>query len=127
MDRMDWTRTLVDEPGLRPTTSEAFMPIRPTAIAAPKAAKPTCTFPIMGLFVVPFSPTLCLSEVGPAKLINQSCVAAAPSASCWQISRVKTAVNNVKTRACTKPTSRSEEHTSELQSLRHLVCRLLLE
>src|SRR5437899_8042518 len=27
----------------------------------------------------------------------------------------------------TKPTERSEEHTSELQSLRHLVCRLLLE
>src|SRR5262245_65068983 len=26
-----------------------------------------------------------------------------------------------------KPPSRSEEHTSELQSLRHLVCRLLLE
>src|SRR5262245_64207934 len=25
------------------------------------------------------------------------------------------------------PTQRSEEHTSELQSLRHLVCRLLLE
>src|SRR5947199_4377140 len=30
--------------------------------------------------------------------------------------------------ACTTGTaSRSEEHTSELQSLRHLVCRLLLE
>src|ERR1035438_10650416 len=27
----------------------------------------------------------------------------------------------------TKPFHRSEEHTSELQSLRHLVCRLLLE
>src|ERR1035438_4041143 len=26
-----------------------------------------------------------------------------------------------------KPEARSEEHTSELQSLRHLVCRLLLE
>src|ERR1035438_10752002 len=26
-----------------------------------------------------------------------------------------------------KPPNRSEEHTSELQSLRHLVCRLLLE
>src|SRR5262245_63295451 len=26
-----------------------------------------------------------------------------------------------------RPASRSEEHTSELQSLRHLVCRLLLE
>src|ERR1035441_4237946 len=33
--------------------------------------------------------------------------------------------------SCRKPSSimksRSEEHTSELQSLRHLVCRLLLE
>src|SRR5258705_9166497 len=34
--------------------------------------------------------------------------------------------------ACARPTRlcaalRSEEHTSELQSLRHLVCRLLLE
>src|SRR5438045_4965374 len=27
----------------------------------------------------------------------------------------------------TRRSSRSEEHTSELQSLRHLVCRLLLE
>src|SRR5205814_8672492 len=26
-----------------------------------------------------------------------------------------------------RPVNRSEEHTSELQSLRHLVCRLLLE
>src|SRR5437899_5414679 len=26
-----------------------------------------------------------------------------------------------------RPRNRSEEHTSELQSLRHLVCRLLLE
>src|SRR5262245_63910104 len=29
--------------------------------------------------------------------------------------------------AARSPTGRSEEHTSELQSLRHLVCRLLLE
>src|SRR5258705_9222764 len=28
---------------------------------------------------------------------------------------------------CERRTLRSEEHTSELQSLRHLVCRLLLE
>src|SRR5947199_3032254 len=28
---------------------------------------------------------------------------------------------------CARATARSEEHTSELQSLRHLVCRLLLE
>src|ERR1035438_10745040 len=30
-------------------------------------------------------------------------------------------------RASATPATRSEEHTSELQSLRHLVCRLLLE
>src|SRR5947199_605834 len=30
-------------------------------------------------------------------------------------------------RAPAPPARRSEEHTSELQSLRHLVCRLLLE
>src|SRR5262245_63125759 len=30
-------------------------------------------------------------------------------------------------RRCPRPELRSEEHTSELQSLRHLVCRLLLE
>src|SRR5262245_63626379 len=30
-------------------------------------------------------------------------------------------------RRCTPIHQRSEEHTSELQSLRHLVCRLLLE
>src|SRR5438876_8311042 len=29
--------------------------------------------------------------------------------------------------SCWKPTQRSEEHTSELQSPVHLVCRLLLE
>src|SRR5437899_6471599 len=28
---------------------------------------------------------------------------------------------------CPRKSDRSEEHTSELQSLRHLVCRLLLE
>src|SRR5437899_7398255 len=30
-------------------------------------------------------------------------------------------------RSLVGPSTRSEEHTSELQSLRHLVCRLLLE
>src|SRR5437899_10194116 len=32
-----------------------------------------------------------------------------------------------KEKPAAKATTRSEEHTSELQSLRHLVCRLLLE
>src|SRR5437899_7114062 len=33
----------------------------------------------------------------------------------------------LKTSPALEPSSGSEEHTSELQSLRHLVCRLLLE
>src|SRR5262245_66512609 len=33
----------------------------------------------------------------------------------------------ITTTSATIPAGRSEEHTSELQSLRHLVCRLLLE
>src|SRR5437899_7408823 len=40
--------------------------------------------------------------------------------SCWPITRRTS-------RARTASPPRSEEHTSELQSLRHLVCRLLLE
>src|SRR5438045_7834458 len=35
--------------------------------------------------------------------------------------------SNPKNQAPGRPLSRSEEHTSELQSIRHLVCRLLLE
>src|SRR5262245_64484910 len=34
---------------------------------------------------------------------------------------------SIASRKASKPMNRSEEHTSELQSLRHLVCRLLLE
>src|SRR5690348_18436932 len=37
------------------------------------------------------------------------------------------AVKRPQARRPTRPTSRSEEHTSELQSPVHLVCRLLLE
>src|SRR5215470_12946994 len=47
MAKMDCTKILVDAPGLRPTASEAIMPIRPTLIAAPKAASPTCKFPLI--------------------------------------------------------------------------------
>src|SRR5205814_9774612 len=42
-------------------------------------------------------------------------------------SPVSSAARATASRACATLMSRSEEHTSELQSLRHLVCRLLLE
>src|ERR1035441_9554485 len=42
--------------------------------------------------------------------------------------RVRRSRDRATARALRRPTSvRSEEHTSELQSLRHLVCRLLLD
>ena len=54
----------------------------------------------------------------------------------WQIEPIFGGANNLLFRATGEPgdfaikftiRDRSEEHTSELQSLRHLVCRLLLE
>src|SRR5204863_6845035 len=45
MERIDCTSTFVDAPGLRPTAAEADMPISPTPMAAPMAAKPTWMFP----------------------------------------------------------------------------------
>src|SRR5258705_6892427 len=41
--------------------------------------------------------------------------------------RLACAISSRSARGGIQPASRSEEHTSELQSLRHLVCRLLLE
>src|SRR5215510_11640425 len=52
MARMAWTRTLVDASGFRPTASQAFQPIKPTARAAPNAARPTCKLPFMDLFLL---------------------------------------------------------------------------
>src|SRR5436853_4663443 len=48
------------------------------------------------------------------------------SAGCPPLSPAAPARGNARGPACACWT-RSEEHTSELQSLRHLVCRLLLE
>src|ERR1035438_10776117 len=45
---------------------------------------------------------------------------------CWMAAILGFCVG-VRGKSCSGHTNRSEEHTSELQSLRHLVCRLLLE
>src|SRR2546425_7949892 len=44
-----------------------------------------------------------------------------------QIALLGVALDNYRLDNGTYPTTRSEEHTSELQSLAYLVCRLLLE
>src|SRR5258705_1952776 len=43
------------------------------------------------------------------------------------VSRSKVQADRLDGESVGDPANRSEEHTSELQSLRHLVCRLLLE
>src|SRR4051794_36381847 len=45
MERIACTMILVEAFGLRPTADEAPRPINPTPIAAPSAARPTCTLP----------------------------------------------------------------------------------
>src|ERR1035441_10957177 len=45
----------------------------------------------------------------------------------WTASEPRIAIAAATPAACPRIMYRSEEHTSELQSLRHLVCRLLLE
>src|SRR6185436_3061441 len=40
---------LVDAPGFRPTALDAPMPINPTPIAAPSAARPTCRLPVIAV------------------------------------------------------------------------------
>src|SRR5205814_8012877 len=55
------------------------------------------------------------SSIGPSRNISRkSCARPSGDAS-------------ISTSAIVRSATRSEEHTSELQSLRHLVCRLLLE
>src|ERR1035438_2278342 len=51
----------------------------------------------------------------------------ATGAGCWAAILPATLSWNDCVSAVLKRVARSEEHTSELQSLRHLVCRLLLE
>src|SRR6185295_9985398 len=70
MARIDWTRIFVEAPGLRPTASEAFMPMKPTPRAAPRAARPTWMLPAisasMGLMVIRFAFRFCYCSTVPA-------------------------------------------------------------
>src|SRR5439155_24263952 len=45
----------------------------------------------------------------------------------WEWCRTTPSARSARRHACNWPPARSEEHTSELQSRGHLVCRLLLE
>src|SRR3989449_4345102 len=69
--------------------------------------------------------TLSLHDALPISGVeNRICPVATSMADAWAISSFDT--NSVRPSGLTT-TSRSEEHTSELQSRLHLVCRLLLE
>src|SRR5947199_7925030 len=66
--------------------------------------------------------TLSLHDALPISMPSSASMVAA-CIDLWTIRRLATMVTSLPGRS----TLRSEEHTSELQSLRHLVCRLLLE
>src|SRR2546422_6253823 len=69
--------------------------------------------------------TLFRSQVSTSG-ITTSAVEPTGCASLWSPCRMAT-VNASRADAYSAPNTRSEEHTSELQSRLHLVCRLLLE
>src|SRR5262245_64572097 len=70
------------------------------------------------------------SATVPAELVTTSASGLdphlSPEAALWQVPRIAKAREISPERVKMVIDSRSEEHTSELQSLRHLVCRLLL-
>src|SRR5258708_14219110 len=78
-------------------------------------------------FVLP--PSMMMSPGSPSAMsLSMAWVVGSPAGTITHITRgfeVKPATNSSQELAPTAP--RSEEHTSELQSPDHLVCRLLLE
>ena len=65
MARIDCTMIFVEAPGLRPTAVDAPMPIKPTPIAAPSAARPTCKLPVIALSFRRFGLANCGRPVRP--------------------------------------------------------------
>src|SRR5262245_65043067 len=66
------------------------------------------------------------STLFPYTTLFRSCAPPVARNPCASISNPR-ARSSPRNRICARARPRSEEHTSELQSLRHLVCRLLLE
>src|SRR3712207_7645324 len=75
---------------------------------------------------LPISPSARRSVPRPAWACARCPAASSPPTSCTRCGRA-TRSRCSRRRAPSPPTSRSEEHTSELQSRQYLVCRLLLE
>src|SRR5205814_6191822 len=80
-------------------------------LQAPRAT----LFPYTTLFRSKDKPTLCGSRI------------TLPSPAAWGSRHWSRLFRFSRCSFCSACCARSEEHTSELQSLRHLVCRLLLE
>src|SRR5690606_18739621 len=92
--------------------------------------EPTTTLPPLATLIspVPNDPMNISCEVMshsapvPLTVTVPRAVAADPTSAAWDVTRLPSAIVSTPV-----PLSRSEEHTSELQSRENLVCRLLLE
>src|SRR5262245_63892785 len=96
---ISWNR---NQPGSRPDFGESNCN-REATVCGNRGACNWCEYPGAIRDRVEFCPVLAV----PAPMRCETATAVRVSAACLQVGR-------------------SEEHTSELQSLRHLVCRLLL-
>src|SRR5262245_64367598 len=71
--------------------------------------------------------TLFRSVRSSARMSSGSSTTQITVASRWELVQIEQGSDSVMFWQTEQSVIRSEEHTSELQSLRHLVCRLLLE
>src|SRR5262245_62925413 len=87
-------------------------------------------FSLFFFFIDPATTEIYTLSLHDALPISRNCSAPLPT---WKLQVTRPVPSPVESLVTTAlnvpryPLARSEEHTSELQSLRHLVCRLLLE
>src|SRR5205814_6352608 len=105
-----------------------YTPALQSLISLRALTMPPALFPYTTLFRSTF---FCCMESRRARLLPND-KALFPPVCIWRIMKNQRAASRMigarlKSQPGQPPPLRSEEHTSELQSLRHLVCRLLLE
>src|SRR5262245_64332645 len=110
-----------------PPVRMTALPMRPTTIAVPSGAIALAWSSIAWVVTIDHAPVPTFAQTWPPVVAAITSFAATEIVSTF--ASVNASLVQLAPSQCRTPltTSRSEEHTSELQSLRHLVCRLLLE
>src|SRR5262249_58469445 len=99
----------------------------PRALSTPPQPPTSPPFPYTTLFRSPPSLLDRLDVPSQWSALIRRCLARDPAARFRDIVEAREALARGRRRGGRRVAFRSEEHTSELQSLTHIVCRLLLE